>query len=204
MIETADFIAFLIAAGVLIAVPGNDVMFIASQSLSRGLIGGVMAVLGVSFGLCFHLIALALGLSELMILWPWLFHTIRICGVGYLLWLAWKSFQKSEMKVQEAAPATLTHIFWKGVLTNILNPKVALFFLAFIPQFVDPERGSVLWQMVFLGGCFLVMGLIGDMCYAVLFGKAFSRIAGSAKFQKTIGRVTGVIFVGLAARLLLI
>jgi threonine/homoserine/homoserine lactone efflux protein len=204
MIDTPDFIAFLIAAAVMVITPGNDVVFIASQCLSRGLSGGVLAVLGVSFGVCFHLAALALGLSELVAHFPWLFHTIKIGGIAYLLWLAWSSFRRKEVVVEQEAHGHLGRVFWRGALTNIINPKALLFFLAFIPQFLDPERGNILGQILFLGTIFLIMETVGNMGYALLFGKAFSKIAHSDRFQKLIGRITGVVFVGLAVRMLVI
>ena len=205
MLNFAEIAAFLTATIVLNVTPGNDVLFVASQSLGTGLRGGIIAALGVSFGIVFHIITLALGLSELLVYYPWAFHSLKIVGVVYLVHLAVKAFKSSNKSLDvEAQPYTPhTKIFFRGALTNVLNPKVALFFLAFIPQFLNPEKGDVFQQTLFLGTCFLISGTTINVAYALLFNTAFSRIKNSIKFQKWINRVTGVIFVGLACKLLM-
>ena len=119
--------------------------------------------------------------------------------------LAVKAFNSANKPLDVEAQPSTTHakIFFRGTLTNVLNPKVALFFLAFIPQFINPEKGDIFLQTLFLGTCFLVSGTTINVAYALLFNTAFSRIKNSLRFQKWINRVTGVIFIGLACKLLM-
>jgi threonine/homoserine/homoserine lactone efflux protein len=205
MLETAEIVAFLTATIVLNLTPGNDVLFVASQSLGAGIRGGIVAALGVSFGVIFHILALAFGLSELLVRYPWAFHLIKTAGIAYLILLAFKSFKKSntslDVKAQPYTPPA--KIFLRGTFTNVLNPKVALFFLAFIPQFLNPDRGNIFLQTLMLGTCFLISGTAVNMGYALLFSTTFSRVKNSHHFQKWINRLTGVIFVGLALKLLM-
>jgi threonine/homoserine/homoserine lactone efflux protein len=200
MIETGDLIAFLVAALLMAVTPGNDVMFITSQSVGGGARVGAAAAMGVSIGMLFHIGALALGLSELLVHWPWLLRVIKVAGAGYLLWLAIRAFRAKGLQLEAAEGG---NAFRKGILTNILNPKMSLFCLAFIPQFVDPERGAVWAQLLFLGGCFAISGTLVNLAYALLFGNAFARVAHNRRFQRVASRTTGVIFMGLAARILI-
>ncbi len=202
MIDTSGFVTYLIAAIILVITPGTIVMFIASQCLTRGTIGGVMASLGVAFSCCFQVIAMALGLSEALARWPWLFHTIRYGGVAFLLYLAWKAFRSTELRIQGAAAASLQSIYWRGAIVNLLSPHIALFFLVFIPQFVHPENGSVMGQFFMLGSCFLILSLIGNLAYSLLFGTVFSQLARRPKFIKIASRLSGFILVGLAIKIL--
>lgn len=205
MFEVSEIFAFLIATIVLNVTPGNDVLFVASQSVGAGVRGGLVAALGVSFGIVFHIVALALGLSELLVYYPWAFQSVKIGGVVYLVFLAYKAFKSVNKPIEvEAQPYTPpSKVFLRGALTNVLNPKVALFFLAFIPQFLNPVKGNVSLQILILGACFLVSGTAVNMGYALLFGTTFSRMKNSAKFQKWINKLTGIIFVGLAFKLLM-
>jgi threonine/homoserine/homoserine lactone efflux protein len=198
--------SLLAATIVLNVTPGNDVMFVASQSLGTGGRGGIVAALGVIFGIIFHILALALGLSELLVYYPWAFHALKVGGVGYLVFLAYKAFKNGSkpMDVEAQPYAAPAKIFLRGTLTNVLNPKVVLFFLAFIPQFLNPRAGNVFLQVLILGACFLASGTTVNVGYALLFGTAFSRIKNSAKFQKWISRLTGMVFIGLAFKLLTI
>lgn len=205
MFEITEIFAFLIATVVLNVTPGNDVLFVASQSLGAGVRGGIVAALGVSFGIIFHILALALGLSELLVYYPWAFQLVKIGGVIYLIFLAYKAFKSSNQHIDvEARPYTAPpKVFLRGTLTNVLNPKVALFFLAFIPQFLNPGKGNISLQILVLGACFLVSGTVVNVGYALLFGTTFSRMKNSLKFQKWMGKLTGIIFVGLAFKLLM-
>ena len=205
MFETAEILAFLTATIVLNVTPGNDVMFVASQSLGAGIRGGILAALGVSFGIIFHILALALGLSELLVYYPWAFNAVKIGGILYLVFLAFRAFKNGSKPMDlEVQPYTASgKIFLRGTLVNVLNPKVALFFLAFIPQFLNPGAGDVFLQVLILGACFLASGTAVNMGYALLFGTTFSRMKNTVRFQKWINRLTGVVFIGLAFKLLM-
>lgn len=205
MLEAVDIFAFLTATVVLNVTPGNDVLYIASQSLGTGAKNGIIAALGVSFGIIFHILTLAFGLSELLIHYPWAFHTVKVGGVIYLIFLAYKAFKSARqpIDVEEGSYVARYKIFLRGMLTNVLNPKVALFFLAFIPQFLHPEKGDIFLQTLGLGTCFFVSGTVVNVGYALLFSTASSRVKSSHLFQQWIHKLTGVIFVGLAFKLLM-
>lgn len=198
LMVTADLIAFLVAALVMNITPGTDVMFIASQSMGRGLGAGTIAVLGVGFGILVHIIALALGLSKLVITWPWLIGILKVIAIGYLLWLAWRAFRAGALQLQDGTAGR--GVFWKGTVISLINLDMALLVITFIP-----EEPALVWAAVLeLGGCFLGLGLLVNLGYALLFVKAFSKLGGNRKVQKVISRVTGVVFLGLAARLLVV
>ena len=153
----------------------------------------------------FHIFALALGLSELLIYYPLTFHILKIGGVVYLIFLAYSTFKGSDasVNVESQTYSSSAKIFWRGILTNVLNPKVALFFLAFIPQFLHPKMEDVFLQTVTLGALFFVSGTTVNIGYALLFSYASSRINSSSRFQAWTSRLTGVVFLGLACKLLL-
>jgi len=205
LLQFSELSAFLLAGFILAITPGNDVLYIATQSLGLGRKSGVIAVFGISFGLMFHVAAAAFGLSQLLIYYPATFTIIKLFGAGYLIYLAIQTIiNRKTLIIGESNHAliTLRKVFLKGALTNILNPKVALFFLAFLPQFVDPSKGNISLQILTLGGMFIVLGTIVDLFYACFFGAAREWFINNQTFQKLIGWITGFVFIGLAIKLL--
>ncbi len=145
---------FALAALVLVLTPGPNMIYCVSRTLCQGRMAGLVSLAGVLLGFVAHLLATAFGLSALLMAVPLAFDAIRLAGAAYLLWLAWQAVRPGGAAPFEAralpvdAPATL---FRMGFITNLLNPKVALFYLSFFPQFIDPARGSVLLQTLQLG-----------------------------------------------------
>ncbi len=194
-----------VAAGMLLNLtPGQDTMFIIGQSLTGGLRAGVAASFGIALGTVFHTVAAALGLSAILATSTLAFSIVKILGAAYLIFLGLKlilSRQAGAGVAPLAVPATPRAVFRQGVLTNVLNPKVALFFLAFLPQFVSPTADSRVLSFLFLGGIFIFNGTL--WCLALVWGGSAigRRVRGGHASGLWLKRATGAIFVGLGVRL---
>ncbi len=200
MIETVTLLAFIPAALVLNFTPGADMMFCFGQGLKSGARPALVASAGISLGLMVHVLLAGLGLGALVSSMPWLFDVIRWMGVAYLLYLAWGAIRNGAVLAD--GPAKPTRMaFRDGLVVNLTNPKVILFVLAFIPQFVDPASGPILTQFLIFGviialGGFVVNGLVG-----VFAGGAGRLLIGNPRASRIMGWVTGGIFAALALRL---
>ncbi|WP_172300383.1 LysE family transporter [Pseudoruegeria sp. HB172150] len=197
MIDPIVLLAFIPAALALNFTPGADMMFCLGQGLRHGPRAAWAASAGISTGSMIHVTLAGLGLGAVVAHSPWLFDVIRWAGVAYLLWLAVQALRAGPMK---AKPQGSTHAYREGLMVNLTNPKVILFVLAFIPQFVDPAR-AVLPQFLAYGavlatGGFFINGLVG--LFAGGIGK---RLASSPGFSKGLGWVSAGIFSALAVRL---
>ncbi len=192
------------AASVLLALsPGPDNVFVLLHSAVHGRRAGLLVVLGLCSGLLFHTAAVALGLAAVFAASATAFTALKLLGAGYLLWLAWGAWNAPVGISDTATQAAMTpwQTYLRGVMMNITNPKVAIFFLAFLPQFADPARGSMAVQIVLLGGVFMLAALLTFSAvawFAAGFGQVFKR---SLRAQRALNRVASVVFVGLALRL---
>ena len=193
-------LAFVPAGLALNLTPGADMMFTLAQGLKGGPRAGMAANAGIAVGGMVHTVVAGLGLGALVAAHPVAFDVIRWAGVGYLLWLAVQSLRAGPVAARDVALRSLGRVFLDGLLVNLLNPKVILFILAFLPQFVDPSR-AVLPQFLVLGLVFSLGGFVVNGVVAVFAGGAGQRLAGSAVFARWLGRVGAVIFAGLALRL---
>lgn len=201
MIDWVVLVAFIPAGLALNLTPGADMMFCLGQGLRSGPGPAVAASAGISLGAFFHAFAAGLGLSALVAAAPWAFDVIRWVGVAYLLVVAWQSLRAVPVS-GTVPPVRASRAFWQGLVVNLTNPKVILFVLAFVPQFVDPA-GPVLLQFLAFGammalGGFIVNGLVG-----IFAGGIGRRLARSAGFATWLGRISAGIFLALAARLAL-
>ena len=205
MTDSANLLLFLGATLALNLTPGPDMLYVIARSASEGRRAGVASALGIAGGTVFHTLAVVLGLSSLLLAVPFAYDAVRLGGAAYLVYLGLRALLRPSPS--GAGPrverASLWAIFRQGVVTNVLNPKVALFFLAFLPQFVDPARGSVPAQLLLLGVLFNVSGTLVNLAVALAASGAGqwgrSRLGSSALLQ----RLTGVVFVGLGVRLAL-
>src|SRR4029450_2037885 len=164
---------FAVAAVTLLVIPGPAVLYIVTRSVARGRAAGLASVCGVHVGTLVHVAAAALGLSALLVSSATAYHAVRWLGAAYLVWLGIrrllaKDEPSGSVKDPHASRPGLRRIFAQGVVVNVLNPKPALFFLAFLPQFVDVSRGSVPFQVVVFGVAFVLLGLVSDGTYALL------------------------------------
>src|SRR5690349_1048690 len=177
---------FVIAAGVLLIIPGPSVLYIVARSIDQGRRAGLVSALGVGVGTLCHIAAAALGLSALLLSSALAFSVVKYAGAVYLIYLGVRTLlARGEHQAMAAVePQRLTRIFSQGVLVNLLNPKTALFFFAFLPQFVDPARGSVAGQILVLGCLLALMGICNDSMYAVLGGAMGGWLKGNGRFLR--------------------
>ena len=178
LIPMADLLAFLAAGIVLNLTPGADVIFATACGIAGGPRVGAVAGLGVGFGGLFHVGLAAVGVSALIAAHPAALIVLKLAGAGYLLWLAWGSWRAAgRAHVAGAGEIRARVALWRGFVTNALNPKVALFVLAFLPQFTDAARGPVWAQIVVLGALFTLTGTVITAGYGALAGLAGQRLA---------------------------
>lgn len=216
-------LAFFGVAVLLALTPGPDNVFVLLQSAQRGWRAGMAVVLGLCAGLVVHTAAVALGFAAVFAASGLAFTVLKLCGAAYLVWLAWRTLRPapampaslsaaatSPMANAQAAPSpaatsttqgSLWHMVGRGMLMNLSNPKVLLFFLAFLPQFADPARGPVALQLMVLGAVFMLATLLvfgAIACFSGAFGALLQR---SARAQRLLAQVSALVFVGLAVRL---
>jgi threonine/homoserine/homoserine lactone efflux protein len=191
---------FVVAALALLIVPGPAVLYIIGCSLRHGRIAGFLSVLGICTGTMVHVVAAALGLSAALRASPVAFSIVRYAGAAYLVWLGVRALRGGEgSEGRSSAPRrdTPMQIFRQGVLVNVLNPKTALFFLAFLPQFVDQTEGAIAVQVLLLGGLFVLLSLASDSAYALLAGTFGHYLQRHPQFWLSQRYVTGGIFLTL-------
>jgi threonine/homoserine/homoserine lactone efflux protein len=202
MPEKAAFLTFLIAALALNLAPGPDMLYVIGRSVGQGRKAGIVSSLGVFVGCWVHILAAAFGIAALLRSSPVAFNVVRYAGAAYLIYLGIKMLaQKTDLTSQQLKTESLGAIFRQGAITNMLNPKVAIFFLAFLPQFIDARRGSVALQIVLLGLIFNIGGTLVNLAVAYAggtLGELLRRNQSIARLQR---RFTGLIFVGLGLRL---
>ena len=196
---------FLVATVTLNVTPGPDMLYVIANSIGLGRKAGVVSALGIGGGTLVHTFAGALGLSALLMSSATAFDLVRYAGAVYLLYLGIRSFMSKEAQIVagRVPQIPLGTVFKRGVATNVLNPKVALFFLAFLPQFVDPSRGAVILQFLLLGTMFNLSGTLVNTIVALLVGFAGDRFADNPGFAWLQRWFTGSVFVALGARLAL-
>ena len=205
-VPDSNSLLVFIAAGLLLNVtPGPDVLYIVGRSIGQGRLAGLVSVLGISTGCLFHVASAALGLSALMIALPLAYDAVRYAGAAYLVWLGVRAIasKSSPLQVQRVEPERLAQVFRQGVLTNMLNPKVALFFLAFLPQFTDPTRGPVPLQIALLGLIFIGNGTVVCLIYALAASWLGEWLKTRYDVATWLNRAMGALFVGLGIRLAL-
>ncbi|WP_326636386.1 LysE family translocator [Streptosporangium sp. NBC_01755] len=195
MVSPSTLLIFSVASLALVLVPGPNHIYIITRAVSQGRAAGVASAFGVEVGTLVHIAAAAAGLSYVIAQSATLFNVIKWAGVAYLVYLGVRALtSRQELTAQEAAPQPLRAIFLEGMVVNLLNPKVILFFLAFLPQFVEPEAGAVPLQIAILGTTLLVLGLISDLIYAMAAGALGTRL----RIRSTLlGHFSGVVYLVL-------
>ncbi len=204
MLGIHDLWLFVVAGVVLNITPGPDTAYIVGRSVQFGWRGGFAAALGISAGCLVHVFAAAIGLSALLAASSTAFLAIKLIGAAYLFYIGVKmilsrsSDDDKEAGVQQVM--SLRQVFWQGVLTNALNPKVALFFLAFLPQFVDADAPRKALAFLLLGSLFIATGTLWCLGVAIFAAKAAGRMRRSGRAMLWINRALGVVFIGLGLR----
>ena len=204
MLDWQTIWIFGIASFALTVTPGPDMILVAARSAAQGRMAGVVTQLGISAGSIFHAIILALGLSQLFLAVPYAYDLVRYLGAAYLLYLAWQALSArdgSSPKSPSYKQLSLFVIFRQGIFSNLLNPKVALFYLALFPQFLDPEKGSVGVQIMVLATIFVAIDFAVHSVVIWLAGSVRSISANRWAFAKWPRYLLGLVFGGLAAKL---
>jgi len=206
MIEFSVIALFVGACLALTLTPGPDMLLIASRSLSQGRASGFVSLAGILAGTYCHALAAALGLSQLFITVPLAYDVVRFAGAAYLAYLAWKTIRSVSNPLvitSEISSTPLASIFKQGLLTNLLNPKVALFVLALFPQFINPHAGSIVAQMLVLATILNITGLLVNGTVILLASRLSKKISASTRVAKALNNLLGAVFFGLACRLAL-
>lgn len=182
--------------------PGPDMLYVAARAAAEGRAAGVASTLGIATGTLVHIALVAFGLTALLAAVPVAYTAVRLAGAAYLVYLGVRTLLRPGALTERAlTPASRWTVFRQGVVTNVLNPKVALFFLAFLPQFVDPARGSAGLQVLGLGLLFDASGTLVLLAVALGASRAAGRLRRSAGAARWLERATGLLFVGLGLRL---
>jgi threonine/homoserine/homoserine lactone efflux protein len=206
VIPLATWMVFVVACIALVATPGPNVLYLVSRTLAQGRTAGFVSVAGTSTGFLFHVLAAAFGLSAVLAAVPLAYDAIRLVGAAYLAWLAWSTWRARDIvagTVVATSPIPIARLFRDGLLTAILNPKVAMFQLALFPQFVDPSRGSVLVQSLLLGAVQLAIAVVGDSLFVLAATGMRRWFAGRPAWSRWSKRLLAGVFGALAARLAL-
>jgi len=205
LISHSSLLLFVTGAAVLLIIPGPAITYIVSRSIGHGRAAGLVSVMGIVVGTLLHVVAATLGLSALLASSVFAFQFVKYLGAAYLIYLGICTLRRDDSQLLRAANGDrrLLHIFAQGVLVNLLNPKTALFFLAFLPQFVDPSRGHATLQIFQLGVLFALMGWCSDSIWAVLAGTVADRFRASVRLRRAQRNVSGgtIIALGLASAL---
>ena len=192
---------FVSVALVMVFTPGPNTLYIVARSVEQGRAAGIVSSLGVQVGTLVHVAAAALGLSALLVSSAAAFAAVRYAGAAYLIYLGIKTLLTKEetAAARRLGRARLGQVFRQGVIVNVLNPKTALFFFAFLPQFVDASRGSVGAQIVLLGSILVLLGTLSDFAYALAAGSVGGWLRGNRKLLRAQRYFTGSVYLGLGA-----
>jgi homoserine/homoserine lactone efflux protein len=188
------YLAYVIACAVVVVIPGPTVALVVANSMTYGARAGLLNVAGTQLALALMLGVLVVGLASIMAAMSWWFDWLRLAGAAYLVWLGWRLLRASgRLDAPGRMPAPRGGFFLQGFLVMLSNPKVLLFFGAFIPQFVDP-RGDQAWQVALLGVTAMLVAMISDGAYAVLTGRAGALLA--RRHVRLLSRTSGVCLIG--------
>jgi threonine/homoserine/homoserine lactone efflux protein len=202
--DLQSLLLFVSAGLALNLTPGPDMLYVAARGASEGRAAGVASALGISAGTLVHIALVAAGLAALLAAVPVAYTVVRLAGAAYLVWLGLRALLRpAGLTERTLEPASRWAVFRQGVVTNVLNPKVALFFLAFLPQFVDPSRGSPALQVLALGLIFNTTGTLVNLAVGLGASGAAGRLRRSERAAKALERATGALFVALGLRLAL-
>ena len=199
MFSLTDLPVFLLAALVLLLTPGPAVLYIVARSVDQGRLAGLVSVLSIETGNFVHVLAAALGLSVILVSSALAFSIVKYLGAAYLIYLGVRRLLTREPAHQPTTfqRQSLRRIFRQGVLVAVLNPKTALFFFAFLPQFVDSSKGPVSLQLLTLGCLFVLMAIVTDGLYALLAGSIGQWLKGTRTFLRFEWYVVGAVYIGL-------
>ena len=202
-IPPSSLVLFMTGAMLLLLIPGPAVLYITSRSIGLGRAAGLVSAMGIAVGTLFHVAAATLGLSALLVSSAAAFQFVKYAGAAYLIYLGIRTLRGADAPALDPSREriSLRRVFGQGVLVNLLNPKTALFFLAFLPQFVDTARGHATLQIFELGVLFALMGWMSDSVWALLAGTFGAHLRGNVRLHRAQRKVSGgaLIALGLAS-----
>jgi len=203
MLSNETFSVFFLASALLAIAPGPDNVFVLTQSALHGKLSGLVVVFGLCTGLLVHTAAVAFGVAVIFQASTLAFTLLKIIGAGYLLYLAWQIFRATpeQIRMQSDQQKSLGILYRRGIIMNVTNPKVSIFFLAFLPQFADPVRGPISLQMISLGGIFIIATILVFGAIALIGGTLGEWLNRSESAQRIMNWTAGTIFIGLALKL---
>jgi threonine/homoserine/homoserine lactone efflux protein len=199
MIDAHRLLLFIGAATLLAIAPGPGMLYVLARTMAGGRKEGVLSSLGTCAGGMIHVVAAATGLSLVLAASATAFAVVKYAGAAYLIYLGLRMVIESKTSEHIALPATRRNPFWQGIATEVLNPKTALFFLALIPQFVDRQHGSVLWQFLVLGTISVTLNTSADLVVTLLSAPIGARLRASALLRRRQRMATGFTLIGLGA-----
>jgi threonine/homoserine/homoserine lactone efflux protein len=204
MPSTAHLLAFALISLGMVLTPGPNMIYLISRSISQGRTAGMISLLGVACGFLFYMISAAFGITALLMAVPFAYDVLRIGGALYLLWLAWNAVRpggRSPFQVRALPQDGPRRLFTMGLVTNLLNPKVAMIYLSLLPQFVDPARGHILGQSLVLGATQIVISLSVNAVIACLAGSIAGFLHGRPRWLTIQRWFMGTVLGGLAVRM---
>ena len=199
MPELSTLALFAVASVAMLVFPGPSVLYIVTRSVDQGRRAGLVSMLGVEAGALVHVTAAAIGVSAILASSAVAFSVVKYAGAAYLVWLGIQRLRSRGVALPDAPAVPLRRVFRDGVIVNVLNPKTAIFFLAFLPQFVDPARGAGAAQVAVLGALFVVLAVLSDGVYALVAGWVGDRLRRSARLRRRLDQAGGGMLVGLGA-----
>jgi len=205
MLPAKVLVMFFLSALVLALAPGPDNLFVLAQSAQHGKKAGLAVTAGLCTGLIGHTAAVTAGVAALILGAPVAFEALKYCGAAYLLWLAWLSFRadSGDTATGDTPALPIARLYRRGIIMNITNPKVLVFFLALLPQFASPKYGAMAPQMLTLGFLFIVATIIIFGAISILAGSLGERLKRSQRARLILNRLAGALFVALAINLIL-
>lgn len=203
MVGITSFGLFLLTAFLMNITPGTDTMYIVSRSVSQGKKAGIYSVLGISTGSLVHTFLAAIGLSVIFTTSVVLFTVVKIIGAGYLVYLGVRMIMQksSNLKLKDIKSMPFKKIYTQGLLTNVTNPKVALFFISFLPQFISGDNSYGPLPFIILGLTFVLTGTVWCLLVAIFASFATKKLRNNSKVEFILNKITGVIFIGLGLKL---
>lgn len=204
MPELSSLLGFSPIALGMVLTPGPNMVYLVSRSICQGRVAGLISLFGVAAGFVFYMVCAAFGITALVMAVPYAYDTLRIAGALYLLWLAWQAIRpggRSAFEVRTLRPDGPRKLFAMGLLTNLLNPKIAVMYLSLLPQFIDPAQGSVLAQTLVLGTSQIAISVLVNACIVLAAGSVAALLAARpawATFQRW---MMATVLAGLAVRM---
>jgi threonine/homoserine/homoserine lactone efflux protein len=200
MLDWSRLSLFVSVAAILVFIPGPNTLYIIARSIQQGRLAGFVSSLGVQVGTMVHIVAASLGLSALLVSSAVAFNVVKYAGAAYLILLGMKTLlTKEKIEPAKVRKTLLSRVFYQGVIINLLNPKTALFFFAFLPQFIDVAQGAVITQVVLLGSILIFLGTLSDSVYALVSGGIGNWFRENRKFLRAQRYFAGSVYISLGA-----